>query len=127
MTQKQLIKLAIDAKSNSYSPYSKFKVGAALISKKGNVYTGCNIENASFSATCCAERVAVFKAVSQGDTQFKTIVVATDAEEYSAPCGVCRQVLSEFSSDIKIILVNGKGKCIEESLKNLLPRPFNKF
>ena len=108
---KSLIIQAQKARENSYSPYSHFRVGAALLTKSGKIYTGCNIENASFSATNCAERTAIFKAVSEGEREFEAIAVVGGREgetaAFCAPCGVCRQVLAEFcSNDCKIILGN---------------------
>ncbi|MHC1693812.1 MAG: cytidine deaminase [Eubacteriales bacterium] len=104
MEDKKLVELARAAQLLAYAPYSRFQVGAALLGKSGKVYTGCNVENASFGATNCAERTAVFKAVSEGEREFEAIAVTSSAERFTYPCGICRQVLSEFSSDIKIIL-----------------------
>lgn len=126
MQLEDLIKEAFNAMEFAYVPYSHFKVGAALLTKSGKVFTGCNIENSSYGATVCAERVAIFKAVSSGEKDFDTIVIATNTSEPSPPCGICRQVMSEFSSELKIILVNNKGKIIETNLKELLPLSFTK-
>ncbi len=126
MQLEDLIKEAFKAMEFAYVPYSHFKVGAALLTKSGKVFTGCNIENSSYGATVCAERVAIFKAVSSGEKDFDTIVIATNTNEPSPPCGICRQVMSEFSSELKIILVNNKGKIIETNLKELLPLSFTK-
>lgn len=104
-----LLEIAAKAGLKSYSPYSKFRVGAALLTKNGNIYTGTNIENRSYSPSVCAERVAIFKAVSEGDTQIEAIaVVGLDCDYPLPPCGVCRQVLSEFSKDITILMSGGK-------------------
>lgn len=113
MTEKQLIEMAIDAMNNAYVPYSGFKVGSALLCKSGRVYTGCNIENASFSPTVCAERTAIFKAISEGEKDFEKIVVVGGRDgaitDFCTPCGVCRQVISEFcDDDFPIILYNGR-------------------
>ncbi len=97
MTKETLVKKAYEAKQNAYAPYSKFKVGAALLAEDGRVFCGCNIENAAFTPSNCAERTALFKAVSEGCTSFKAIAICSDDEEdYITPCGVCRQALSEF-------------------------------
>jgi len=125
MTDNELIGLAIKAKENSYSPYSNFRVGAALECEDGSVYLGCNIENSSFTPTCCAERVAVFKAVSEGNKSFKKIAIVSDSDEYTYPCGVCRQVLSEFSPNIDVLVVNKDGKFLAKSLKELFPNAFS--
>ncbi|MBR1591764.1 MAG: cytidine deaminase [Ruminococcus sp.] len=122
----QLFKAAVQASRNSYSPYSKFRVGAALLTENGNIFTGCNIENASYSLTICAERTAVFKAVSQGEKSFKAIAVAGSADDDFAkpcpPCGACLQVLSEFcTDDFIIILSDGEYK-----LSDFLPNRFDK-
>jgi cytidine deaminase (EC 3.5.4.5) len=126
MDKNEVIKQAIEAMENAYAPYSKFKVGAALLTKSGKIYTGCNIENSSYGASVCAERVAIFKAVSEGEHDFELLVVATKTEEPSPPCGICRQVISEFSNDLPIILVNDKGSIIETNINKLLPFPFLK-
>ena len=133
MKKEELVKLAYEAQRFSYSPYSGFKVGAALLTKSGKVYTGCNIENAAFSPTNCAERTAFFKAVSEGETQFEAIaVVGNKAEapeeewEFCTPCGVCRQVMLEFVDPKKFIIYAGKGKEIRSfTLKELLPESFS--
>ena len=130
MNHQDLIRLALDAREKAYAPYSRFAVGAALLCKDGSIYTGCNVENASFSPTCCAERTAVFKAVSEGKTEFCAIAVvggktgeAPDA--LCPPCGVCRQVLSEFcGADFEIILADGKGGVSILTADQLLPHRF---
>jgi cytidine deaminase len=120
----QLVKLANKAKENAYVPYSHFKVGAALLADDGTVYTGCNIENASFGGTNCAERTALFKAVSEGVRNFTKIAVISDSDDYTYPCGICRQVLSEYGLDIEVIVANGKGEYRVHALKELLPYAF---
>lgn len=125
MTDRELFEAAVKAAEHSYSPYSKFRVGAALIASDGRVFTGCNIENASYSLTCCAERTAVFKAVSEGVTSFKAIAVAgSTSDDFSRPCppcGACLQVLSEFcGDDLVVILAKGWFK-----LADFLPMRFN--
>lgn len=114
-----LVKQALEAMENSYSPYSKFKVGAAVLTKGGKVYTGTNVENASYGLSMCAERVAIFKAVSEGCTEFEAMAIASSSGDAS-PCGACRQVMQEFSPNMKVIF-GGK----EFSLSELLPRPFS--
>ncbi|MBO5420882.1 MAG: cytidine deaminase [Clostridia bacterium] len=128
MNKNELVALALEARENSYSPYSGFKVGAALLTKNGRVYKGCNIENGAFSPTNCAERTAVFSAVSDGEKDFSAIAVVGGAEEINAfcpPCGVCRQVLSEFcNADFEIHLFNGE-EIKTFTLGELLPEVFN--
>ena len=126
MNDKELIEKAVKEMKQAYAPYSKFGVGAALLTKSGKVFTGFNIENSSYGASVCAERVAIFKAVSEGEKEFDTLVVATGTDEPSSPCGICRQVISEFSDNLRILLVNDKGKVIETSIDKLLPLAFTK-
>lgn len=130
MTDKELLSLAVNAMEKSYSPYSNCKVGAALLCKNGKVFTGTNIENASFSPTVCAERVAVFKAVSEGETEFSEIAVVGGKDGkingIFAPCGVCRQVLREFcDDDFPIILGESEKEFKKVTLKELLPLSFS--
>lgn len=124
----ELISLALKARENAYTPYSDYKVGAALKVKSGKVYTGCNIENASFSPTVCAERTAIFKAISEGEREFEAIAVVGGKDEitdFAPPCGVCRQVMNEFCSpDFEIILYNGKEERAYK-LKEILPLAFS--
>ena len=124
----KLIDTAIEQLKFSYTPYSNFKVGAALLTKSGKIYTGCNIENAAYTPTNCAERTAVFKAVSEGEREFRAIAVCGDAEEYLAPCGVCRQVLLEFTEPEKfVVLMAAKsGEYRKMTLAELLPASFSK-
>ena len=124
MTNKQLVAYAIKAKENSYSPYSKFRVGACLLCEDGSVYTGCNIENVAYGPSNCAERTAIFKAVSEGNTKFKKIAIAVDGQNFGYPCGVCRQVMAEFCDNLDIIVANQDGKFVKTTLKELLPQAF---
>jgi cytidine deaminase len=126
MKEKVLIEKAKKARQRAYAPYSKFKVGAAVLAKSGKVYTGANVENASFCLTVCAERVALFKAITNGEKSFVKLAVVADKDEPITPCGACRQVLSEFASDLKIICANLKGKTERYSLRKLLPEAFEK-
>jgi len=116
--------MALNAIKNAYAPYSKFRVGAVVRTKRGSVYTGVNIENASYGLTVCAERVAIFKAVSEGDQEIEEVIVAVETDELVAPCGACRQVIAEFNPHAKIIMVNNKGKVKETTLDKLLPDVF---
>ena len=135
MNYEELIQKAIEMTKMSYVPYSHFHVGAALLDKNGKIWTGCNIENATFGATNCAERTAIFKAVSEGVRDFEAIAIAGGMEDsngkpmledFCPPCGICRQVLSEFCSrDFKIILTNGKGGQKNFTLAELLPESFS--
>lgn len=122
---KELIKKAKEAMQKAYEPYSNFKVGAALLTQGRKIYTGCNVENASYGGTNCAERVAVQKAVSEGDTMFKAIAIVTSSAKPTAPCGLCRQVLYEFSQvsgiNLKVIIANKKGSMKIKTIKELLP------
>ncbi|MBQ8576199.1 MAG: cytidine deaminase [Clostridia bacterium] len=127
MDKKELVTLATEARENSYSPYSGFKVGAALLTKSGKVYKGCNIENGAFSPTNCAERTAVFSAISDGEREFTAIAVVGGKDEinsYCPPCGVCRQVLCEFcDKDFEIYLYDGEN-IKTYTLGQLLPESF---
>ena len=120
-----LIKNAYEARDNAYSPYSGFRVGAAIICANGSIYTGCNIENASYGATLCAERVAIGKAISDGEKDFLAIAIVGSGNDYCYPCGICRQVMSEFcQGDFKILLPLDNKETKEMSLKELLPYSF---
>jgi len=123
---KRLIKEAEKARKRAYTPYSKFKVGAAILTSDGKIFTGCNIENASFGLTVCAERVAILKAISEGSTEFEAIAIFGDTDRPCSPCGACRQVLSEFGEDIKIIMSNMKGDIKIKKIGELLPEAFSK-
>ena len=123
---KKLIKEAEKARNRAYTPYSKFKVGAAVLCDDGKIFTGCNIENASFGMSVCAERVAIFKAVSEGSTKFEAIAVIGDTDKPCSPCGACRQVISEFGEDIPLIMANLKGDVKIKKIGDLLPEAFGK-
>ena len=125
MTDRQLINLAEQASRNAYVPYSHFAVGAALECRDGTVFTGCNIENAALGSTICAERTAIFKAISEGHRDFKRIVIAGKSEDYCVPCGSCRQVMQEFAPQMEVICLNGKGEAKHFALKELLPYGFD--
>ena len=127
MTKEELCAKAVAMLDMVYVPYSHFPVGAALECDDGTVYTGCNIENAGYTPTNCAERTAVFKAVSEGHLNFTRIAIAARTERFTAPCGVCRQVLAEFDPQLtmEVILVNQEGKTLELTLKDLLPYSFD--
>lgn len=120
-----LVEQAFAVRENAHAPYSNFKVGAALEASDGRVFTGCNIENASYGLTICAERVAIFKAISEGARDFRRIVVATAANPLTPPCGACRQLLWEFCGDIEVIIANTAGAQESLQMKDLLPRAFD--
>ena len=133
MNNNELINFALEAREKSYSPYSGFSVGAALLCKNGKVYTGCNIENSAFSPTVCAERTAFFKAVSEGEKKFVNIAIVGGKsddkfpENYCPPCGVCRQVMKEFcSDDFEIIMAKNADDYIAMKLNEILPAGFDK-
>lgn len=120
----KLVELAKEAMKNSYSPYSKFRVGAALLTSSGNIYTGCNVENASYGASICAERTAAVKAVSSGDTSFSKIAIVSSAGEYTYPCGICLQFLSEFMEKGVIILDDDSEGIKEIEFDRMFPNAF---
>jgi len=125
MDKKKLAQKAVEAKKFSYAPYSNFHVGAALLTDDEKIFTGTNIENSSYGLTMCAERVAVFKAVSGGKRKFKAIAVTTDLEEFCPPCGACRQVLNDLcGKNLEVILVNSKMEMKTFKMENLLPHSF---
>jgi len=125
MTDEELVKMACEAKNTAYAPYSGFRVGAALLTGNGKVYTGANIENISYGATNCAERTAVFKAVSDGEREIKAVAVASDSADFIYPCGICRQVLAEFGKKgMKIVCSSGKGGIKVFTLDEMLPDAF---
>ena len=126
MEDKELIAAAKKYRENAYAPYSKFKVGAAVLTKKGNVYGGCNIENSSFPVTNCAERTAIFKAVSEGEQEFAAIALIADTPGPCSPCGACRQVMVEFKIP-RIIMANMKGDVKVVTLEELMPYAFTEF
>lgn len=123
MDKKLLIRKALEAKEKAYTPYSGFNVGAALLTKSGKIYTGCNIENASYTPTICAERTAIAKAVSEGEREIVAIAVVGDSQ-WTYPCGVCRQVIREFGKDAIIIIAKSEEEYREYTLEELLPHGF---
>jgi cytidine deaminase len=120
-----LIEAALGARHNAHAPFSKFKVGAALEDSAGRIHTGCNVENATYGLTLCAERVAVFKAISEGVRHFRRVAVAADTDTLTPPCGACRQILWEFCGDVELVLANPHGNTETIRLKDLFPRPFD--
>ncbi len=120
-----LLAAALAVRANAFAPFSRFQVGAALEDAAGRIHTGCNVENATYGLTVCAERVAVFKAISEGVRQFRRVAVAADTDNLTPPCGACRQILWEFCGDIEIVLVNPRGKTETYRLKDLFPKPFD--
>ena len=122
---KKLISKAKEARKKAYAPYSGFKVGAALEAKNGKIYTGSNVENASYAVTCCAERTALVKAVSEGVKSFRRIAIVADTKEPCPPCGVCRQALYEFAPRLQVIMANTKGQAEVASLGELLTHAFH--
>ena len=120
-----LVAAALEVRKNAHAPFSKFQVGAALEDETGRVHTGCNVENATYGLTLCAERVAVFKAISEGARKFRRIAVVADTDALTPPCGACRQILWEFCGNIDIILANPRGKTETLHLRDLFPRPFD--
>jgi cytidine deaminase len=116
---------ALQVRSRAHAPFSRFLVGAALEDEEGHIHTGCNIENATYGLTVCAERVAVFKAISEGVRRFRRIAIAADADPLTPPCGACRQILWEFCGDLEIQLINPAGKQESLRLRDLFPRPFD--
>lgn len=121
-----LIRLALEARQNSLAPFSGFRVGAALETANGAVVTGCNIESASYGLTMCAERVAIFKALSEGHRQFTRLAVAADSRTPAPPCGACRQIIWEFCGDIEIVTAGADGEVERHRMADLLPFPFDK-
>jgi len=125
MNKKNLIEMALEAREQAYVPYSNYRVGAAVLSKDGTIFVGCNIENASFGLTNCAERTAIFNAVAQGERSFAAMAVAVDGDQIASPCGACRQVIREFFEDeAEIILLNGNGEAVSTTIAQLLPGAF---
>jgi cytidine deaminase len=124
MEYKELAKKAVEAKETAIPVYSKFRVGSALLTENGKVYTGGNIEASSYSLTICAERVALFKALSEGERHFKAIAIASDDPDFCPPCGPCRQVLNDFCNSIDVILINKKNELKIYKLGELFPFPF---
>jgi cytidine deaminase len=127
MDYKELISTAIKFREKAYVPYSNFKVGAAVITEDDTIYGGCNIENASYGATNCAERTAIFKAVSEGHRSIKAIAIIGDISTYTYPCGICRQVMAEFAdASIPVILIKNEDDYIVKTLEEVLPGAFTK-
>ena len=124
VSHNDLVELAVKAMENAYAPYSDFSVGSALVTDSHHIFTGVNIENASYGLTVCAERVAIFKAVSEGHTKIEKVAIVSSSGEFTYPCGACRQVLNEFASEAVVILGNNKGEIETITVKNLLPHAF---
>ena len=123
--EEQLIQSAIEAQTNSYAPYSHFRVGAALLSKSGKIYKGCNVENAAYGPSNCAERTAIFSAIANGEKDFEKIaIICGDGLNFGAPCGVCRQVLYEFNPNIDVIMAKKNGEMKIYKAHELLPEAF---
>lgn len=120
-----LIAAATKARENAHAKFSNFKVGAALHSASGKIFTGCNVENATYGLTLCAERVAIFKAISEGERRFDSIAVVTDTDALTPPCGACRQIIWEFCGDIHVVLANLTGKIEVLRMSQLFPKPFD--
>ena len=124
MTERELVERALEMRRFSYAPYSHFRVGAALECEDGSVYTGCNVENAAYGSSLCAERTALVKAVSEGRRRFVRLAVAGDSADYCWPCGACRQMLREFGTDLEVLAANREGAYVSISLEELLPHSF---
>lgn len=120
-----LIAAAKKSRENAHAKFSNFKVGAALLSASGKVYGGCNVENATYGLTICAERVAIFKAISEGERRFSAIAVVTDTDALTPPCGACRQLIWEFCGDVPVVMANLHGKTETISMNQLFPKPFD--
>jgi cytidine deaminase len=123
-TKKELIKRATEAREKAYVPYSEFPLGAALLTEDGEIFTGSNIENATYGLTNCAERTAIFKSVSEGYNNIEAVLIVSDTDKPVTPCGSCRQVISEFGGQIEVIMVTLDGKEISRQINELLPGPF---
>ncbi|HXH70863.1 MAG TPA: cytidine deaminase [Pyrinomonadaceae bacterium] len=122
---KRLVESAKQARKKACAPFSEFKVGAAVKTKGGKIYTGCNIESASYGLTACAERVAIWKAISEGEKEFTNVAVVADTEDLTPPCGACRQIIWEFCGDVPVTFANLKGNVETVQMKELLPRAFD--
>ena len=120
-----LIVAARSVREHAHAPYSNFRVGAAVRAKSGRIFTGCNVENATYGLTLCAERVAIFKAISEGERGFDAVAVVADTDSLTPPCGACRQILWEFGGDLEVVLANLKEETGRHRLKDLLPLPFD--
>ena len=125
MTDQELMDMAKKAAEYAYVPYSKFPVGAALECSDGTIFTGCNVENAAYGATICAERTAMVKAVSEGHRSFRRIAIYADSESWCTPCGACRQFLAEFSPDMEVLCAKAGDRYVSYKLSELLPHGFN--
>ncbi len=123
--REELIEAAIEVRKRAHAPFSNFRVGAAVRARSGKIFTGCNIESASYGLTVCAERIAIWKAVSEGEREFAEIAVAADTKELTPPCGVCRQIIWEFCGDVPVTFANLTGDTETISMKELLPRAFD--
>jgi len=126
MIIKELIREALRVKETAHAPFSNFKVGTILLTRDGQIYKGCNIEISSYGLTICAERVAIFKAVSEGETAFQSIFIASDSDRVTPPCGACRQVLWELAGDIEVFMINCHGEYQKKLMSELLPLGFDK-
>ncbi len=124
MNDRELLSLAREAARNAYVPYSQFPVGAAVECADGSVFTGCNVENAAFGSTICAERTAIVKAVSEGHTEFRRIAIYGEGKNYCMPCGACRQVMAEFSPEMEVLCTKAGGSYVSYSLSKLMPYTF---
>jgi cytidine deaminase len=120
-----LVEAALHVRENAHAPFSKFKVGAAVLDQDGRVFTGCNVENATYGLTICAERVAIFKAISEGAGKFTRVAVVADTDILTPPCGACRQILWEFCGDVELVMANLRGKSETVRLGELFPRAFD--
>jgi len=120
-----LIAAAKHSRENAHAAFSNFRVGAALRAKSGRIFGGCNVENATYGLTICAERVAIFKAISEGERGFDAIAVVTDTDKLTPPCGACRQIIWEFCGDVPVVMANLKGKVEIVQMRELFPRPFD--
>jgi len=125
MTDRELMSIAKQASLNAYAPYSRFSVGAAIECDDGSIFTGCNVENAAFGSTICAERTACVKAVSEGHRSFKRIAIYADSQNWPTPCGACRQFLAEFGTDVEILCAKAGDRYVSYKLSELLPHLFN--
>jgi cytidine deaminase len=125
MVSDSLIAAALSVRENAHARFSNFKVGAAIEDESGRIFTGCNVENATYGLTCCAERVAVFKAISEGARKFVRVAVVADTDTLTPPCGACRQILWEFCGDVELVLANLHGKSETMRLGTLFPRAFD--
>ena len=124
-SKEKLVESAREVRERAFAPYSNFKVGSAVVSRSGKIFTGCNVESASYGLTVCAERVAIWKAVSEGETELDAIAVVADTKKLTPPCGVCRQIIWEFCGDVPVTLANLHGEFETVQMKDLLPRAFD--